>query len=196
MLSAYTEVELDALREVANIGSSTAATALSSLIAMPVSVSTPTALALPIAAAIEHAGPGEMVVTTVVIAVTGDLHALVMLVMKPSTVNVACRLLGVAPDSDVGRSALAEVGNILSASYLGGLTTLTGLVLETSPPEVVSDMLAAVLTSALLMDFDDEQVILLESTLSVAGDECSPAFLFVPTTGGVGDILDRLGIAA
>jgi chemotaxis protein CheC len=196
MLTTYTEVELDALREVANIGSSTAATSLSSLIGRPVAVSTPTALAMPIAAAIEHAGPGEMVVTTVATAVTGDLNALVILVMRPSTVNVACRLLGVEPNSDVGRSALAELGNILSASYLGGLSTLTGLILETSPPEVVSDMLAAVLTSALLMDFDDEQVILLESTLSVAGDECSPTFMFVPANGGVGDILDRLGVAA
>jgi chemotaxis protein CheC len=154
------------------------------------------ALALPIPAAIDHAGPGEMVVTTVVTPVTGDLHALVILVMQPRTVDVACRLLGVEAHSEVGRSALAELGNILSASYLGGLSTLTGLALDSSPPEVVSDMLAAVLTSALLMDFDDEQVILLESTLSVADDECSPTFLFVPTRGGVGEILGRLGVAA
>jgi chemotaxis protein CheC len=194
MTQAYNEMQLDALREVANIGSSTAATALSSLIGIPVEVSTPAAHAMPLADAIERAGPGEMIVTIVAVPVTGDLDALVLMVMQPPTEEAACRLLGVEQDSEVGLSALVEMGNILGASYLGALATLTGLALEPAPPERVRDMLSAVLQSALLIESSDDQVIVLESTLAVAGQECSPTFLFVPLRGSVDDILMRLRV--
>jgi chemotaxis protein CheC len=196
MAPTYTEVQLDALREVANIASSTAATALSSLTGIPVDVSTPAAYAIPLAEAIAQAGPGEMVVTTVVVPVTGDLEALVLMVMPPATEAAACRLVGVESGSEVGDSAITEIGNILSASYLGALASLTGLALEPSPPERVRDMLRAVLTSAVLAAVQDGHVLVLESTLSVAGQECSPTFLLVPTLGSVDDILERLSVPA
>jgi len=196
MSTTYTDIELDALREVANIGSSTAATALSSLIGMPVEVSTPRAHALTLADAIDQVGPGETVVTTVVIPVAGELQALVLLVMQPPTETVACELLGVEAGTEYGQSALLEIGNILGASYLGALSGITGLALAPTPPELVYDMLGAVLASALVIEVGADQVLLLESTLSVADRECSPAFLFIPTLGGVGEILDRLGMPA
>jgi chemotaxis protein CheC len=192
----YSDTELDALREVANIGSSTAATAMSSLIGVTVDVSTPSASAMPLADAIERAGPAEMIVTTVVVPVTGDLDALVLMVLQAPAEAAACKLIGVEQDSDIGRSALVELGNILAASYLGALSTLTGLSLEPAPPELVRDMLRAVLSSALLRDDGDDQVIVLESTLSVAvEEECSPSFLFVPTLGSVEEIIERLRAA-
>jgi hypothetical protein len=57
-------------------------------------------------------------------------------------------------------------------------------------------MLQAVLASALLVDVHDDQVLVLESMLSVAGQECTPIFLFVPTRGSVDDILERLRVFA
>lgn len=196
MADTYTEGELDVLREVVNIGSSTAASALSSLIGMEVDVSMPAAHVLTLAGAIEHVGPAETDVTVVVIPVSGDLQALMLMVMEPPTETVACELLGVASGTDVGRSALAEMGNILGAAYLGAISTLTGLELESSPPEIALDMLAAVLTDAVLADATDDRVLLLESTLTVADRRCSPTFLFIPTRGNVGAILARLRVPA
>ena len=48
MRTNYTEVELDALRELANIGSGTASTALSSMLGRSVDISVPNASVLPI----------------------------------------------------------------------------------------------------------------------------------------------------
>ena len=48
-MSQYTEVQLDALRELANIGSGTASTALSGMLGRSVDVSVPNAQALPFA---------------------------------------------------------------------------------------------------------------------------------------------------
>jgi len=151
---------------------------------------------MPLAKAVEQAGPGEMIVTTILVPVVGDLEALVLMVMTPATEEAACRLVGVEPGTEVGDSALMEIGNILGASYLGALSTLTGLTLDPEPPERVRDMLRAVLTSAVLAQIEDEQVLVLESSLTVAGEECAPTFLLVPTTGSVHDILVRLRVAA
>ena len=41
-----------------------------------------------------------------------------------------CTLLGVEAHTEVGDSALREIGNILATSYLNGLGAMTGLDLE------------------------------------------------------------------
>lgn len=196
MAATYSDLQLDALQEVANIGSSTAATALSAMVGAPVAVRTPDARAMPLADAIDRVGAGETIVTSILIPVVGDLDAIILMVLAPDTEAAACDLLGVEQRSQFGESAMLELGNILGASYLGALVTLTGLRLEPTPPEMVRDMLGAALTSALLIDVRDETVLVLESTLSVASHRCWPTFLFVPTRGSVEDILKRLQLTA
>jgi chemotaxis protein CheC len=157
-------------------------------------VSTPLALALPLTEAIDYAASEPRSGAIVVVAVSGDLEALVVMIMQPPTEVVVCDLLGVEAGTELGLSALGELGNILGASYLGGLATLTGLALESSPPEIFIDTLAAALTRAGLRG--EETVILLESTLAVDGNaECSPMLLFAPGEQGADEILGRLGVS-
>jgi hypothetical protein len=58
-------------------------------------------------------------------------------------------------------------------------------------------MLGAIVTSVLLAPGEDRDVVLLlDSDLSVeGGEDCSPSFLFVPSAGGVQELLSRLGLA-
>ena len=55
----YSDVQLDALRELANIGSGQAAASLSQLLGRPVDISVPTAAALPLEEAVAVAGDGD-----------------------------------------------------------------------------------------------------------------------------------------
>ena len=77
----YTDLQLDALRELANIGSGTAGTALSSLLGSPIELSVPSASALELAEAVEAAGAPEDVVWGVVVPVTGQVDATALLVI-------------------------------------------------------------------------------------------------------------------
>jgi chemotaxis protein CheC len=63
----YNELQLDALRELANIGAGTAATALSQMLGQEVTLTVSRALAPPLAEAVASAGPPEEVVSGVVI---------------------------------------------------------------------------------------------------------------------------------
>src|SRR5665213_3838551 len=195
MTKSYPEVQLDALREIANIGSGTAATALSLRLGQPVNISVPVALALPIADVVDASGPADEVVTAVVLPLIGDLEATALLLFAPQDAAALCGLLGVEADSDEGRSALSEIGNILGCAYIGALTVMTGLALEPKPPEMTTDMLAAIVSSVLATGAEDSDIaLLLDSALTVEGAECSLTFMLAPGKDGVAEILSRLGL--
>ena len=195
MPKTYPELQLDALRELANIGSGTAATALSSMLGRPVDISVPAALALPLADAVEAAGTPDAVVTAVVLPLVGDLDAIALLLFAPEDAAAMCGLLGVDVDSEMGLSALAEIGNILGSAYIGALTKMTNLALEPQPPETATDMLGAIVSSVLAAGAAETDIaLLLDSELTVEGAECSLSFMLAPGREGVAEILARLGL--
>ena len=195
MRTNYTEIELDALRELANIGAGTAATSLSGLLGMPIDVAVPTAAALPLADAIDAAGPPELCVTGVAIPLGGELAGAALMLFPEQDVATLCGLLGLEDDSEYAASALGEVVNILCASYLGALSDMTGLAIELGPPEQVVDMLGAIRGSILAMSAGAGDVaLMLDSALIIEGEACSLSFLLIPCAEGVDDLLSQLGL--
>lgn len=192
----YTEIQLDALRELANIASGTAATALSQMLGREVELNVPRALALPLADAVDAAGPPDETVCGVVIPLEGDIDGVVLLLIPLDCSQTLCRLLGVEPGSEVGDSALSEIGNILGTSYLNALAAMTGLALGPCPPHLSTDLLGAIVASMLAATAAEaDMALVMDSELDVAGEPCSISFLLLPTTGGAVDLLTPLGLA-
>jgi chemotaxis protein CheC len=193
--SRYTALQLDALRELANIGSGTAGTALSSLLGRSVDISVPNASALDLADAVDAAGAPEDVVWAIVVTVGGDLEATALLVIADADAAAICALLGVVPDSETGRSALEEVGNILVASYVGAVASMTGFVLDMRPPASAHDMLGAMVSTVLAARSGGRDfAIMLDSELCVEDEAISLSFMLLPTPEGVSELLDRIGL--
>ena len=191
----YDERQLDALRELASIGSGTAATALSQVLGRPVELAVPRALALGLADALEAVGEADAMVASVVMPVGGDAELVVLLLFSNRCAATLCELLGVESRSELGDSALGEVGNILGASAVGALAKMTGLALEPRPPHVVYDMLGAVVASVLTETAGTLDVALvMDAELAVAGAACGLSFLLLPTDAGVAELLARLGL--
>jgi chemotaxis protein CheC len=192
----YTEVQLDALRELSNVASGTAATALSVMLGREVGINVPQALSLPLADAVDACGVAEEEVNGVIIPVVGDLEALVLLLIPCEDAAMLCRMLGVEPGSEVGDSALREIGNILGTSYLGALAAMTGLVLLPCPPHLHTDMLGAIVASVLAeVAGSSDAALVLDSELDVAGEPCGLSFLLLPTQGSANTLLAPLGLA-
>ena len=194
-MTTYTDVQLDALRELANIGSGTAGSALSTMLGKPVDINIPVVKALPVPDAVEAAGDPEEPRWGVVVPTVGDLPGHVLLLFPQEDASRLCEMLGVVADSEDGRSALGEIGNILGTSYINALAQMLGLDTEPAPPMVVLDMLGAILASVLLGSADDADVaLLMDSALVVEGESCALGFLLLPASGTVGDLLGRLGL--
>ena len=195
-MKALTDIQLDALRELANIGSGTAATALSGMLRRSTDVAVPTALALPLADAVDEIGPPGAEATAVVLPIVGDLDAIVLMLFAPEDAKRICALLGVDPATELGRSALNEVANIVGTAYINALCAVTGLELEPAPPQATTDMLGAIVESVLAEHAAAQDIaLLLDSDLRVEDEACSFSFILVPTTRSVGELLERLGLA-
>ena len=196
MTPRYTELQLDALRELANIASGNAATALSQMLGREVDLKVPRVLALPLADAVDACGRPDDATTGVVIPLDGDIAGVVLLLIEPEGADALCRLLGVEAGSEIGESALREIGNILGTSCLNALASITGLHLEPRPPHLTTDMLGAIVSSlALSQTQSAELVLVLDSELAVAGEPCSISFVLLPTHGSVSGLLAPLGLA-
>ncbi len=195
-MSQYTELQLDALRELANIGSGTASTALSGMLGRSVDISVPTAQALPFAEAVEAAGDAEAEITGIVLGIVGEMNGTVLLLVPPADADAMCRMLGVEPDDEFALSALGEIGNIVGTSYINALASMTGIEIEPTPPATATDMLGAIVESVLAgAAMGGDVALLLDSNLVVEGDDCSITFLLVPDQGGVELLLERLGLS-
>jgi chemotaxis protein CheC len=192
---ALNEIELDALREVANMGSGRAATALSTMLGRPVDISVPSAGAVPLAEAVELAGDPADERYAVVVPIVGDLEALVVLLFTQDDATTLCGMYGLDPAGPDGASMLAEVGNILGTNFINVLAQLVGVDVEPALPQVVDDMLGSILTSVLLSRGDvGDEALVLDSSLMVEGESCSMSFFLFPAEGGVRSLLGLLGL--
>ena len=192
----YTDLQLDALRELANIGSGKASTALSMLLGRSVDIDVPTARALSFADAVEATGDYEQEITGIVLGIVGDLDGVVLLLVSPADADALCQMLGVEPGSEYVPSALGEVGNIVGSSYINALAEMTGMAIEPTPPATATDMLGAIVETVLAGQAHAGDVaLMLDTDLRVEGEDCSIAFVLVPSESGVEELLERLGLA-
>ena len=196
MSATYNDTQLDALRELANIGAGNASTALSGMLGRSVDLRVPDARLLPMHEAVEAIGPPESEITGIALGVLGDLPAIVLMLLTPPDAEALCGLLGLEPDSEYAESALGEIGNVVGTSYLNALAGMTGLEIEPTPPATVTDFLGAVVESVLAVRAAaSDRALLLDSSLVIEGEDCSIVFLLVPDHGGAEELLERIGVA-
>jgi chemotaxis protein CheC len=144
-------LQLDALREVANIGAGHAATALSQMTGQTIMISVPRINIAPLEDIPNQVAMDEEPVAAVLMKILGDLTGLALLVFpQPTALRVAGLMMkreNVAALGDIEQSALREAGNILSAAYLNALSEFMGMILLPSPPSLAIDMSDAVMSS-------------------------------------------------
>jgi chemotaxis protein CheC len=198
-------LQLDALREVASIGSGHAATALSQLTGRRIWVNAPEIQIVPVEEVGALTGSEDEIVACVVMQVLGDLAGRTIQVFPAPT---ASRLAGILlrrndvqfPDGfgDVEKSALKEAGNIIGAAYLNALSDFLGMMILTSVPGLAIDQAGAVLTSGSIMETDHgDHLICIETTFRM--DEERQAlkghFLLVPDPDSLQVILRAIRLA-
>ena len=148
--------QLDALREVANIGAGHAATALSQMIGGTIMISVPRINITTIEDVPSQVSGPEEPVAAVLMHMMGDLTGRTLLVFPKNTAMRMSELMLRRPEGssrDLGeleQSAIKEAGNILSGQYMNALSEFMGMMLLPSPPSLAVDMSAAVLTTTYL----------------------------------------------
>ncbi|MBC7897018.1 MAG: chemotaxis protein CheC [Cytophagaceae bacterium] len=191
-------MQIDALREVANIGAGHAATALSLMTGQTIMISVPTINITPLEDVPPHIGdPGEPV-AAVLMNMVGDLTGRTLLVFPMATAirlsEIMIRKPRVATGelTELEQSAIKEAGNILSGAYMNALSDFMGLMIMPSPPSLAIDMAQAVLTTAYLQFGSDRDLVFCVETEFVMQDvqeRLSGHFLLLPDMASLRAIL-------
>ncbi|OPJ60866.1 chemotaxis protein CheC [Clostridium oryzae] len=194
----FSAMQLDALAEVGNIGAGNAATALSQLISKKVDMTVPSVNIIPFQEVFDRVSSEEVVIG-VIIRVLGDTPGNILFTFDyKAAVNVVELLTDNKVESidELGESALCEIGNIISATYMNAIGNFTQLSITPSVPAITQDMLGAILSTTFIESeqFDDyvldiETIFLNEDYENIGGH-----FYYVPKPGSLEKILKALGV--
>jgi chemotaxis protein CheC len=197
-------VQIDALREVANIGAGHAATALSQMTSQRIMISVPRISVTPLEEVQPHIGSPEEPVAAVLMNMLGDLTGRTLLVFPQPTAIRLAELLLRRPEGSIHhlgeleQSAIKEAGNILSGAYMNALSDFMGLMLLPSPPSLAIDMSRAVLTTAYLQFGNDPNFVFCVETeffMRDANERLRGFFVLLPDLASLNAILRAVRLA-
>jgi chemotaxis protein CheC len=168
----FTAVQMDALQELANIGSAHSATTLSQMLNTNIGMSVPKIDIIDISKVGDFLS--DELTTMVVFEIQGDIpHGgfLILHFPRDSAKRTANIMQGTSefdhPFSEMDQSAILEVGNIMISSFLSAVSDLIGMGLLPSPPVLVVDMAHAAITSLVAqMTVEVDDVILFRVKLT------------------------------
>ena len=196
-------LERDALREVANIGAGHAATALSQMTGRRIMISVPEVSVRRLEEVALLVGPPDPVIAGVLMHVMGDLTGRTLVVLGQDSAHALCELLLRKPSQGptfdaMQQSTIKETGNILCSAYMNALSDFLGMMLVPSVPALVVDLAGAVLTTAYLnFGHDRDAVFCVETTFRIEGSEqaLTGQFLLMPDPPSLKVIFDSISVA-
>lgn len=194
-----TEKHLDALREVGNIGAAHAATSLSMLLQRQVRIAVPTVQVLAFDHVANAVGGAEDVVVGTYFRIGGDFPGNLFFILPAESARAVLQVMwghGAFDgdiDSEMALSALGEMGNILTSSYLVSLGEFTHGRVETSVPAVAVDMAQAILQVGMFTAQADSCLII-HTPAHIEELDIWCHFLLVPDPESVTPLLAALGV--
>lgn len=192
-------LQLDALREVGNIGSGNAALALSTIVDKKVMLSVPRASLVPLVDVPSLVGGAETAVAGIYLLISGEASGSMLLLLAEDSAQELARIMvsggGEGDLSTVERSALQETGSILASSYLNALSQMTGMLLRPSVPGFALDMAGAIIDFILVeISQSDDCVLVIETQFDIMEHVIRGHLILFPDLGSLDIILGRLGV--
>lgn len=192
--------QIDALRDISNLGMGHAATALSQLLGETVLLQVPRINVTDVTAVPDLLGGAENVVVGITLKILGDAQGSILLIFPRSSASrLLERLLGEPEDgpelSEMGASTLKEIANILASAYLSALGGSLELSLIPSIPALACDMAGAVIDYALIdLSRSSDLTLLLETEFCSGQSQAIRGDFFVlPTPESLELILRAAG---
>ena len=196
---------LDVFKEIGNIGAGNAASALAGLLNKRISMTVPDASAVPfnhIMGVLE--GP-ETLVAGILVDVGGDLNGYILLLlgMQDAMAMVAQALQEPKRDAsspgfelnELEKDTITEIANIIVGSFLSAISTLTGLTVRPSVPQMAIDMLGAIISIATIeYGKIGDTVLFLKTQFNDLEGEISGHFFLIPDYNSYKILLNALGL--
>ena len=185
--SSKLELHFDTLKEISNIGTGHAITALSQLLKRKFRMKVPVVNFVEFKDVANFVGGAETLVLSVLVNISGDLNGIVMFLVKQDSARNLINILLESNESSLENfsemelSTLTEVGNILVSSYLGSLASMMDKKIVPSVPQLAADMANAILSvPAIEFSKVSDKALFIESVFGTDQEQVSGYFVFVP----------------
>lgn len=199
-LQAVSDMYLDVLKEIGNIGAGNAMTALSQMMQCKVDMRVPSVKLLEFNEMSEVVGGEEKIVVGVFLGVEGDISGSMMFMVEvEGTKHLLEKIMpGMTSEgsdfSEMEISCIKEIGNIITGAYLNSLSTLTNLKIYPDPPEIAIDIAEAILSvPAYQFGIMGDKILMIESQF-FDEVEINGYFVLIPDVDSYEKILTSLGI--
>lgn len=198
-LNSIDSTYMDVLREIGNIGSGNATTALAQMLNRKIDMSVPKVALLGFDHITELIGSEEDLLLGILFGIEGDITGMMMFLMKPDSARNLTNALLCCDNtseefSEMELSAVNEIGNIISGAYLNSIAMLTNLKIICTVPSTTIDMAGAILSvPAIEFGKIGDKVLMIQTNMG-EGETINGYFLLIPDLDSYDKILEALHI--
>ncbi|MFP4402860.1 MAG: chemotaxis protein CheC [Nanoarchaeota archaeon] len=179
--------ELEALKELGNIGIGNAAIALSKILDKKVNMSIPDTSFIPITTFSDHFGGPDSIVMTIFSPILGELSGETLFIFsQQSGKGLVDLMMGNEPGNTVneldemGESAFKEMANIFVGTYLNAISDMMNIKLLPGVPIVATDMVESILNIFLLKNGEyADNILCSKANISIDGHKVDGDFIFL-----------------
>lgn len=195
------DMQLDVLKEIGNIGSGNATTALSSMIGKMVDIEVPRVQFLNFQEAIDAAGGAEKNIAGVLVRINGDIDGMILFLFEFGLIDYILgsifgkQITDIEALDDIDRSALKEIGNIMASSYVNAIAQLAGMNIFVDIPELAVDMLGAIVSvPAVEVGEISDKLLFIDNNMIIDKVNVTSKILLVPSVSSLDHIMTNLGV--
>lgn len=191
----------DVLKEIGNVGAGNATTAIAGMLGTRIDMKVPSVRLLDVEQLGTAVGGEEETIIGIFLEVQNDIEGSMMFLLDIKSGHyMVNKLMGrdssyCQPFDEMDLSALKEIGNIIAASYLTALASMTKMSISPSVPYIAVDMAASILSVPAIQfgQFGDKALLIeteICSDVAIKGN-----FILMPEQDSYDKILSSLGIA-
>jgi chemotaxis protein CheC len=189
-------LQKDSIKEFFNIGAGYAATSLSEFIGKKTDMTVPEIKIITMDQLLLMKQAEEEVIS-VHVRVIGDIGGSIIFMSQKSSMEKLLEnlLMGYDILDEYGESAVSEVGNIITGSYINAISSFTGFDIMPSVPAFSYDILGAILSTTFIEAGQyDENILNLETLFLVDDSRVDGHFYYIPSNNSLEKILSKLGL--
>ena len=198
-------LHLDLLKEIGNIGAGHAASALSVLLDKKIDMNVPSVRMIGFDEMLALAGGEDTVVLSVFLRIEGEITGSMFFILPLEQATQYVQSLTKddtfsfeqPPYSELGLSAMQELGNILTGAYLSSLSDFAKISVAPSVPAISIDYAGAILSYWLIeVSQNEDGVIVIDTKIAdqIGKQTVQGHFFLLPDPPSFTTLFEKLGV--
>lgn len=197
-----TRNQLDALREIGNIGSGNAASALAQFLNKKIDMAVPNASIMDLNEIPNLVGGADKPILGIFLKIMGEISGRFLLMIPENTsikmlktLIPGCEINKLTAIGEMESSCMREVGNILAGAFLNALSVLTQTPMLNSLPSINFDYAGAMIDNVIAdMTAVSDKVLMMETSFIEEQEDMRIHIFILPAPDSLKLLLKKIGV--